>query len=341
MRTLTLGFAAILCACLGLPPEAVAQDTLTLGTWNIEHLGTGGRGFGGGFGAGSLPRRTDAQLQEIARFIEDTVQADVLALQEIAITRVVEDVSRSAQLDTIVTELGDGWAYFLPSIADVPTDANNLFNAILWNGNRVNRLNTFAMDLPDDELAGEPLFKRQPVVGYFEALRNGQGTNDFVMVGVHLASGQTNDENHLIAMVLLEHGLSAALAAHEVQESDRIILGDFNDNPYATSSTGRRRFSNALYTHMEFKRYEDLVTEDFHSTRMDDNLTSVIDHVLVNSSVRLDMPSPATASIFLPGNGDSATFGAWRGTFSDHFPISFTLNVRTSDTDVDFDGPDQ
>jgi len=216
-----------------------------------------------------------------------------------------------------------------------------LFNAILWNGNRVNRLNTFAMDLPDDELAGEPLFKRQPVVGYFEALRNGQGTNDFVMVGVHLASGQTNDENHLIAMVLLEHGLSAALAANEVQESDRIILGDFNDNPYATSSTGRRRFSNALYTHMEFKRYEDLVTEDFHSTRMDDNLTSVIDHVLVNSSVRLDMPSPATASIFLPGNGDSTTFGAWRGTFSDHFPISFTLNVRTSDTDVDFDGPDQ
>ncbi len=83
------------------------------------------------------------------------------------------------------------------------------------------------------------------------------------------------------------------------------------------------------------------MTEDFHSTRMDDNLTSVIDHVLVNNFVRNDMPTPATASIFLPEDGDSTTFGTWRETFSDHFPIFFTLNVRTSDNDVDFDGPGQ
>ena len=29
---------------------AVAEDTITITTWNIEHLGTTGRGFGGGFG---------------------------------------------------------------------------------------------------------------------------------------------------------------------------------------------------------------------------------------------------------------------------------------------------
>ena len=151
MRTLTFGLTAVLCALLGPAPLVLAQDTLTLGTWNIEHLGTGGRGFGGGFGSGSLPRRTDAQLQQIARFIEDTVEADVLVLQEIAITQVVDDVSRSAQLDTIVEELGDGWDYFLPPIAEVPSNVNNLFNALLWNGNTVNQLTAFAMDLPDDE----------------------------------------------------------------------------------------------------------------------------------------------------------------------------------------------
>ena len=316
------------------PPQA---GTLTIGTWNIEHLGTSGRGFGGGFGGGSLPLRTNDQLRQIALLVRDTIQADVLVLQEIAVSRIVAGVSRSDQLDTIVNELGAGWDYFLPPVGSVPTDANNMHNALLWNGNRVNMLGAFAMDLPDDEMAGEPLFKRQPVVGYFEAINAaGEGTNDFVMVGVHLASGQENEENHIIAMVLLVHSLSAALAANQIRETDRIILGDFNDNPYAVTSAGNQRSSSALYTHLQFKRYEDFVTEGFHSTRMDDNLRSVIDHVLVNRSVTSRHTDATEADIFLPGGGDSSTFGQWRLTFSDHFPITFPLDIETFDDDTDF-----
>ena len=42
------------------------------------------------------------------------------------------------------------------------------------------------------------------------------------------------------------------------------------------------------------------------------------------------------ADIFLPGNGDSATFGDWRQTFSDHFPITFPVKIESQDDDVDF-----
>ena len=65
---------AVLLAC----PLALADIRIT--TWNIEHLGSTGRGFGGGFGGGTLPLRTDAQLDEIGEFIRDTLQSDVIAV---------------------------------------------------------------------------------------------------------------------------------------------------------------------------------------------------------------------------------------------------------------------
>ena len=74
----------ILLLVLILPTLTLADVKIT--TWNIEHLGSGGRGFGGGFGAGDIPMRTDAQLEAIADFIKSDLGSDVLAVQEIAIT---------------------------------------------------------------------------------------------------------------------------------------------------------------------------------------------------------------------------------------------------------------
>ena len=74
----------------------------------------------------------------------------------------------------------------------------------------------------------------------------------------------------------------------------------------------------------------------FHSTRMDNNLRSVIDHILVNNSVQNHIPD-TEADIFLPGGGDSTTFGNWRRTFSDHFPLTFRIEIENQDDDVDFD----
>jgi endonuclease/exonuclease/phosphatase family metal-dependent hydrolase len=224
-------------------------------------------------------------------------------------------------------------------VDSIPEGHDNLFCAFLWNADRVRLLDAFAMDVPNYHLAGAYLFDRKPLVGYFEAVSENDGTNDFVVINVHMKSGQDNYENHLIAMVVLEHGLSKTLEENEIKESDRIILGDFNDNPYLKKSNGQPRYSGAMYSHMAYKGYVDLVTEGFHSTRMDLNLTSVLDHILVNSSAKMHVTTDK-ADIFLPGEGDSTKFADWRKTYSDHFPVSFTIKIEDEDDDVDFSGTD-
>jgi endonuclease/exonuclease/phosphatase family metal-dependent hydrolase len=329
-----------------------AQEKLTITTWNIEHLGSPGRGFGGGFGGfglGSipprkqeLPRRTDTDLKKIAAFIRDDLKSDLLALQEIAITARQRGRSKCEPLDKIVTELegDDGdWSYFLPPVDETPSkdDAGNEFLGFLWNRKRVRLLTVFEMRFENQELAGKALFDRKPLVGYFEALKDDGSTgSDFVLVNLHMASGQDHDENHLIAMTLIQFELASALANHAVSESDIIILGDFNDNPSLKKINGKPEFSSALYVHMEFKGYVELSTADLKTTRMNSKLDSLIDHILVSKSAQADV-SQERATIFKPGGGDGNPdlFGVWRLTFSDHFPLSFEMKIQ-ADTDVDF-----
>ncbi len=53
----------------------------------------------------------------------------------------------------------------------------------------------------------------------------------------------------------------------------------------------------------------------------------------LNNSAKNDILS-TEAERFTPG--DFSTFAEWRQTFSDHFPLSFVLDVK-ADTDVDFE----
>lgn len=308
-------------------------DDIKLTTWNIEHLGTDGRGFGGGFGGGSIDLRTSEQLKAIASFIKDELKSDIIALQEISIDYEDNGASRNERLDEIVGELGSPWQYYLPP---EHSDHHNqsMYVGYLWNSETVNAAKFAPLQTPNLNLAGKALFDRSPVIGYFEVKTPNDTSNDFIVVNVHLASGQHNDENHLIAMTLIEYQLNSALKALRIKESDRIILGDFNDNPYAKSRSGKNMRTPALYDHMAFKGYTDFVTEDFHSTRMDSNLTSVIDHILVNQSARRDIDEDK-AEIWLPAGGESV-FATWRQTYSDHFPISIYINKATKDTDVDW-----
>ncbi|MCH7728115.1 MAG: endonuclease/exonuclease/phosphatase family protein [Planctomycetes bacterium] len=320
-----------------------ADDDLTITTWNIERLGTQGRGVTSGFGRGSLPLRSKEELQDIAVLITNTLKSDVIALQEIGITHRRLGVSFSKQLNTIRDELkklGKSWSYYLPPVDVTPAanDRKNIFPAFLWNRKRVRLRNVFAMNMENQVLAGKALFDRRPLVGYFEAIdADGKGTNDFVLVNVHMASGQDYDENHLIAMTLIEYELPRELGRHAIREQDRIILGDFNDNPYAVDKNGKRLYSSALYEHMKSKGYKNLVHAESKTTRASVNLNSLIDHILVNESVAKDIPSDR-AAVYRPdnGTGNPQTLAAWRRTFSDHFPVSFKIVIRGRDDDSDF-----
>ena len=80
-------------------------DELTVTTWNIEHFGLPGRGFGRGFGGGKLPKRGPTDFKKIASFIKNDLKSDVLALQEIAITNRRLGASYSKPLKAVVSEL--------------------------------------------------------------------------------------------------------------------------------------------------------------------------------------------------------------------------------------------
>lgn len=309
-----------------IPAPLLADITIT--TWNIEHLGSTGRGFGGGFGGGNLPLRTDAQLDQIGDFMRDTLQSDVIAVQEVAKTG---PNNTSLELDRITTRMGPSWDYFL---ADAPTAAESgIFNGFIWNTDTVTVLGQFTMDFPNISLAGKELFDRLPVGLYFELNEPGQtDRTDIVLINVHLASGQDFDENHAIAMIAIERALNSTLRDNQITESDRVILGDFNDNPHALSAAGNLIRVQTLYQHMLRKRYVDLVPASMDFTRMNDNLTSLIDHVLANSSARNDILESEVVR-FTPGA--PSTFATWRATFSDHFPLSFTLESKV-DFDADF-----
>lgn len=344
----------VLCLALQLVPSLDGADKpLTVTSWNIEHLGSEGRGFGGGFGgSGSraippgppeLPMRTDAQLVDIAKFIRDDLKSDVLALQEIAINGQRAGRSTSKQLDKIVKEIestGGDWAYYLSPVEAVPakkTAPSNEHLAFLWNRKRIRLLNAFEIDVVNQELCGKALFDRKPIVGYFESIRaDGKPGNDFALVNVHMASGQNNDENHFIAMTIIEFELSRQLGIHTITESDRIILGDFNDNPSVLGTNGKPKFSQALYEQMKFKGFTDLVTNDLKTSRMSSDLNSLIDHILVNKGAKSSIDQDK-AIIFRPDAGQNPkdVLPKWRLTFSDHFPLSFQMKVSTDD-DSDF-----
>lgn len=311
-----------------------AEDVITLTTWNIEHLGSAGRGFGSGFCAGDLPKRSNAQLDQIAVLIKKQLGSDIIALQEIAIAQVEHDRSRSRQLDHISQQLGSRWQYYLPPIDESEVTDHDMVVGLMWNTQKVHAATLYTMDIPNLELAGASLFKRKPVIGYFEALKDNQRTNDFMVAVVHLKSGQHFDENHLIAMTVLEHGSTTSLKNNQIKESDRIILGNFNDNPYAKTAAGNQKYSQALYQHMAFKQYKNLVTSDLQYTRMNNQLDSIIDRILVNKSGRQHLVNEVVTK-YIPDNAPDA-FHQWRATFSDHFPLSIKIKVENRDDDADF-----
>ena len=349
-KTLHIALTVILLGATAYSDEA--PPPLTVTTWNIEHLGTLGRGFGGGFGGfgrGSvqqdnkpLPLRSDADLKRIANFIENELKSDLFALQEVGITGIRRGRSLSKPLDKIIEHLnrnGSKWTYFIPQVHETPPpdSEENIFLGYLWNQNRVHLITIFELSAPNPYMGGTELFKRTPLVGYFEALgKDGLSQNDFALANVHFASGQGYDENHLIAMALIETVLTKDLAKHAVSESDLIIMGDLNDNPTQVKADGSPKYSPAIYQHMQFKGYIDLVTPDMKTTRMNNNLDSLIDHIMVNKSAQIGLVS-TNATIYKPGGkkGDPSLYGEWRRTFSDHFPISFQLQIEP-DSDVDF-----
>jgi len=316
-----------------------AAEKIRIATWNIEHLSGDGRGLGG-IGSGTLPPRTENDLKKIANLITNDLSIDLICIQETAINLVSEGKNISNDLAFIASASGNGWNYIVSNPASgvpSPDIIHNLQCAFLWNSKKVKLNKCFNLTFPN-EAAGtvgeKHLFDRLPLIGYFEPVKEGLETNDFIVINVHLASGQNNDENHIAAMIILEQKLNDVLKQNQVTESDRIVLGDFNDNPFALNSNETYKYSNLLYDYMKWKEYEDLVTIFTGATRMDDNLKSIIDHMLLNKGAKKYLVFNSFKKYMPSANKEKLAL--WRKSFSDHFPLYIDYKVAETDDDVDW-----
>lgn len=311
-------------------------DSITIATWNLEHLGSDGRGFPEHVSAG-FEARNGWDLRKIARLIKDDLQLDIVCLQEIAITRKQFGKAYSEPLDVLLQKLGGDWAYYVTYTDPCDTDQDKMQNAFLYNSTRVTLKEAFELDVPFYEVGAKQLFDRIPLVGHFTTPQN-QSENQFVLVNLHLASGQGNDENHLAAMVMVEQNLKKALKGRDILEPNRssryalqdvVVLGDFNDNPYALKPNGECcKYLDLLYQYMNHKNYTDLVTQEIQTTRMNTNFNSTIDHVLVHRSIKKHI-GVNKAYVYYPFDAsEKDELKKWRKSYSDHFPVYFRLGVQ-------------
>jgi len=312
------------------------SDSLVIATWNLEHLGSDGRGFPEHVSE-NFKLRTSSDLRKIAVLIRDDLKLDIVCLQEIAITRKQFGKAFSDQLDVLLDKLGQNWAYYLTYTGPCDSNEDEMQNAFLYNTDHVQLLTAIEMDVPRFTVGEKQLFDRIPLVGHFTSVQNST-ENQFVLVNVHLASGQDNDENHLAAMVILEQNLRDLLKSKNILEPNRTaryaledvaILGDFNDNPYALKTNGDCcKYLGLLYEYMAEKNYQELVTKEIPTTRMSNDFNSTIDHVLVHRSLKKYI-NVNTAYVYYPFEATQKDdLKKWRKSYSDHFPVYFKLGIR-------------
>lgn len=219
-------------------PAAGDSGTYRIATWNIEHCREGAkRGFPEYMGSEAFEARTDVEYRKLAEVIREQ-GFRLLILQEIGGSDEPDDdgdiITRSACLDHLVDALQ-------PTEYDyaIGTSGGTQRIAFLYDTSAFHLNWTCEPELdPALRVDGKRLFARQPLLGYFTALHDGQEMNDFIAVGVHLASGQTNTRNHTAAMHRIvqwleeERGDTLCIPEHE---RDILIAGDFNSNLFGPS----------------------------------------------------------------------------------------------------------
>lgn len=277
----------VIAACLALLASAAgAQDTLRLGTWNLEQLGF------------REQPRTAADHREMARVIRE-LPVDVLAVQE---------VGGPEPLGVLCSALGPAYEFVLGTTGGFGDDSGRISVGFVWNRDRVELLQAEELlDLPR-ESQGLPIFHRVPVSAVFRSRRGGL---DFRAVVVHLkASRGTTNERKRVAEVAALAGYLKALAAAPEEDRDVVVLGDFNHTYGAPA-------------HAEFLRH-DVVTyvrpAQLRPTIL--HFPEPIDHVAIGPGLAEEL---VDGSFTVHGDRAAADPDAWRKACSDHIPVTVQL----------------
>lgn len=301
--------------------------TYVVGTWNLEHFREGAvRGFPENTRGGpSYAPRTEAEYALVAGAIRDQLLARLLVLTEIN----GQGPGRSAELDRVLAHLQGHWTY------DIGVTGGAQRVAMLFDSSAVRRNRCHEIDVPRQVVDGSDIFARDPFVCYFTFLDGARRPmNDFLMVGLHLASGQDKAANHDEAMrVLLErlHALRAD-GTFPAGERDVLIMGDLNASRYD-------RYLENFWTgydagHFRFATLSPEDGTEYPGTRLAGvplYPRSQIDYVLASGMPggMLEKLVMTTATVHLELVRDG--FENFRRDYSDHLPVTVRVRVVPDD----------
>jgi endonuclease/exonuclease/phosphatase family metal-dependent hydrolase len=306
----------------------------TVGTWNLEHFHDGkNRGFPETlWGGPSYPARTANDLTALAAVIRDSLDAKILILNEVmGEEREVEGElhHRSEEMDDLLAQLG-------PSFQYVITQSGRAQRVVLLYDTRYVRLNAAAeIEIPRIVVQGSDIFYRDPLIGHFTFLYDGEPKNDLLVVGLHLISDQEKTRNHDAAMARLLRELDMARADGTVlptAEFDILLGGDLNASRYDNDI-------EQFFTDLDTGNWKVLAGDIYPATRLSGvplEPRSQIDYLIVTrntpeqSGLLGEEISTSEASVHQElAQGDWQTF---RRVFSDHFPVTTCVRV-TEDND--------
>lgn len=214
-------------------PAPASPSEARIATWNLEHCRDNAtRGFPEYTGNAAFPPRTPADYAIMGETIR-TLGLGLLILQEIG--GVDSSDEEGFVSSSCLQQLCDALAPASFRYAVASTGGGQRI-AFLYDTDAFFLNWTCEPQLSDEpRVDGARLFARQPFLGYFTALRDGQEMNDFIAIGVHLASGQDKVKNHSLAMERIVEWIDAERSAANcvpTDEYDILIAGDFNSNRF-------------------------------------------------------------------------------------------------------------
>lgn len=316
---------------IGSGSSGAFSGTIVVGTWNLEWLHpTARRGFPET--PGKYGPRTENDYAAVAEVITSDLHAAVLVLNEIdGETTQTDDEPQavSAVLDCLLSHLPASFSYVIARSGGAQRVA------ILFDQSQV-RLDAFTeLTIPQEKVKDgnekKDIFERDPLVGHFTVVQNGVEMNDFLMVGVHLASGQSKVKNHDRALKVLQAKLTQLLSSGFLstgEENDIVIAGDLNLDFF----DDKRELELEA---MEDGPWDLLADETtYAATRLAGSPLqpkSIIDYIMVADVMRGAHQEIRTSEATVWQQLAENQFDRFREHLSDHFPVTVELQVGVDD----------
>lgn len=304
---------------------APAAQCHVVGIWNLERFSPrGSRGFPENTRGGpSYGPRSDDDLHALAVAIQQ-MQARALMLNEVGgVDR--RRPGRSETLDRLLPHLGATWTYH------VGASGGGQRLAFLYDTRYVEVLQTAELDIPHEEVDGSDVAEKNPLVTVVR-LKDARGArNDLVFVGLHLASGQHNVDNHDRAMALTVDALQRARGQlYGATERDFLMGGDLNAN---RDDRHRERFFDDL----EANGWRVLATPNGPATRLAGvplGLGDAIDYLIASAGpgglFGHEVTAPAATVHHELATGPDR-WNTFRARLSDHFPVTTCVSLQDDD----------